>query len=104
MTLDNIKQNAFFQKQSIANACRDPATYDYIISCLARFFAGDYGEVPQEDAEANNADLSAGEGHILARYKAQGELEDDIYIESMFSESNPGIDYNYTMVMYRGER
>ena len=105
MTLEDVKQQPLLQTRSIANACEgSPETHAYIIQCLNRFFSGDYGEIDREDTEYNNADLAQGEGHILARYKAKGELDGDIYIEAHFSESIPGIDANNTMIMYCHER
>lgn len=105
MTLADLQKIPVYQTRTIAEACNhSPQTHNYIVDCLHRFFSGDYGEVPQEDTDANNADLLDGEGHVLARYKARHNLEGDIYIESHFSESVPGIDTNNTMVMYCGER
>lgn len=105
MTLAELRKLHLFQTRSIAAACNDsPKTYNYIIECLKRFYGGDYGEICQDDTDANNAELAAGEGHVLARYKAKYNLESDIYIESHFSKSIPGIDANNTMVMYCNER
>lgn len=105
MTLEDLKKQDLLQTRSIAEACKDsPETLEYIISCLARFFSGDYGEIGEEDTAYNNQDLKEGEGHILARYKARHALESDIYIEAHFSESIPGIDANNTMIMYCNER
>ena len=105
MTLANIQQQPLLQTRTIAEAYKDsPETHAYIMQCLTRFFSWDYGEVGQEDTAYNNADLEAGEGHILARYKASGNLAEDIYIEAHFSESIPGIDANNTMIMYCYER
>lgn len=104
MTLEDIKKQDLLQTRSIAEACKDPKTHNYIVDCLGRFFRGDYGEICQEDTELNNEDLGGGEGHILARYKAAFSLESDIYIEAHFSQSMPGIDANHTMIMYCMER
>lgn len=76
MTLEDLKKQDLLQTRSIAEACKDsPETLEYIISCLARFFSGDYGEIGEEDTAYNNQDLQEGEGHILARYKARHALE-----------------------------
>lgn len=56
--------------------------------------------IPAEDTDANNAELEAGEGRIVARYKAKYSLEDDIYIIACFSQEIPGIDANHVMIMY----
>lgn len=105
MTLEELKKIPLLQTRSIAEACKgSEETFGYIVDCLNRFWAGDYGEVPQEDTDANNADLRAGCGHILARYKARHELEGDIYIEAHIDTELEGIDYNNTMIMYCSER
>ena len=105
MTLENVRQLPLYQTRGIADSCQDsPETLQYILQCLKRFYSGDYGKICQQDTEANNADLRAGEGHILARYRAAHNLESDIYIEAHFSESVPGLDANNTMIMYCGER
>lgn len=105
MTLQDVQKQDLLQTRAIADACADsPATLQYVITCLHRFFAGDYGAIRDEDTKRNNAELAAGYGHILARYKARYNLEDDIYIEAMFDKDTPGIDSNYTMVMFCGER
>lgn len=93
-----------YQTRTIAEAAKDAPTHNYIVQCLNSFFSGNYGEVPPEDTEANNADLEAGEGHVLARYKAFGTLSHDIYIEAHFSQSVPGVDANNIMIMYPEER
>ena len=105
MKLDDLRLLPLLQTRGIAATCsKSPETFAYIIDCINRFYAGDYGEVGQEDTDANNADLRAGEGHVLARYKEMYTLDSDIYIESHFSESVPGIDANNTMIMYCYER
>ena len=56
---------------------RDPAMRETVFKSLDRFFAGDWGEVPDEDKAANNRDVQAQEGRVLARY---GTPSGDIYI------------------------
>ena len=105
MTLDSLRQLPLLQTRSIAASCEgSPETFAYIIDCVKRFYRGDYGKVGQEDTDANNDDLRAGEGHILARYEGRYNLDSDIYIESHFSESAPGIDANNTLIMYCNEK
>lgn len=105
MTTEDLKALPLLQTSTIAEACKDPATLDYILSCLARFFSGDYGETCAEDAEYNNSDLASGSGHVLARYKAAEKLSSDIYIESHFdAEYLDNIEYSHTMIMYPEER
>lgn len=107
MTLDDLKRIPVLQTATIAEACKDPATLAYVVGCLHRFWRGDFGEVCQEDADANNADLEAGDGHALARYAGKGSLTGDIYIEAHFFDDpayKNDIDYNYTMICYPAER
>ena len=105
MTLNDIKQLPTLQTRSIAEAARDPATALYLITCLNKFYAGDYGLVPAEDTAANNADLEAGEGHILAKYPQAEKLTGSIYIEAHFYEPKLNdIDYSNTLIMYPEER
>ena len=102
--LDLLKLKTF-QTRPIAEACKESQeTADYVEQCVVRFFLGDYGEIDEEDTEYNNEDLRAGEGHVLARYKAFGQLTEDIYIESHFSNTIPGVDANNNMIMYCSER
>ena len=100
MTRLQLQKIPMFQTATIAAAAEDPETRNYIVSCLMKCYAGDYGIVPADDTEANNSELEAGEGHILAYYPAAAALDGEIYIDVHFSESNPGQDFNYGMVMY----
>ena len=105
MTLEDLRKIKTFQTRTIAEACRDEETKIYIINCLQRFFTGDYGEIGEEDTEANNNDLVNGCGHILARYKGKYRLENDFYIEAHFDDQEPGnTDFNNIMIMYPSER
>ena len=101
MTLKDLEQIPVLQTRSIAAACEDPHTLGYVSKCLIKYYAGDYGEVPEEDTEANNADLKEGYGHILARYKAKYRLTNDIYIDTHFDKDNLyDINYAQTMICY----
>ena len=62
MTLDNIKKLPVYQTRSIATAAEDPDTMKYIFNCLAKLDAGNYGEIPAEDTDANNKELKARPG------------------------------------------
>lgn len=104
MTLKDIEKIPLYQTRTIAQATEDKATALYIGDCLRRYYSGDYGEIPQEDTAANNAELAAGDGHILARYNAAHQLQHDIYIESHFSNTIDGINDNNTLIMYVWER
>ena len=103
--LNDLRNLPLLQTRSIADAyAGDTETFRYIAECLGRFYKGDYGEVPEENTEANNNDLRVGEGHVLARYEEKYMLDNDIYIETYFSDSTPGIDANHIMIMYCLER
>ena len=105
MTLNDLRMLPRSRTRSIDASLRGSLeTLGYIAECVNRFYNGDYGEVPQEDTDANNYDLIIGEGHILARYERMYNLEDDIYIEAYFSESAPGVESNNITVMYCRER
>lgn len=105
MKLNDLRELPLLQTKAIANAyAGDAETFRYITECLGRFYKGDYGEVPEEDTEANNNDLRVGEGHVLARYEGKYMLDSNIYIEACFSDSTPGIDANHVMIMYCSER
>lgn len=104
MTLQDIEKIPLYQTNTIIQAIEDTATEKYIIECLQRFYSGDYGEISKEDIKLNNEDITAGEGHILARYSAAEKLQHDIYIESHFSKTIKGINENNTLIMYVWER
>lgn len=103
MTRLQLQKIPIFQTAATAAAAEDPDTTQYILSCLLKCYAGDYGMMGQEDTAANNQELEAGEGHILARYPAERSLDSDIYIDIHFSESDPGQNSNYGMIMYCNE-
>ena len=105
MTLEDIKKIPTLQTRSIAEACKDPETALYIVECLNRFWAGDYGLICDDDTASNNADLAAGYGHILARYEGKFKLTGDFYIEAHFYEPElNNLDYTNTVIMYPFER
>lgn len=105
MTLEDLKKVPMLQTRTIAEACKDPETHMYILSCLSRFFTGDYGLICEEDTEYNNEDLKSGYGHILARYEGKYSLLGDIYIETHFDKDHlTDIEYTNTMIMYPEER
>lgn len=105
MILDDLRKIELFQTKGIAaDSAEEPQTLVYLCECLKRFFKGDYGTICKEDTEANNKDLEAGEGHILARYRKAQKLRNDIYIEAHFDAQQPSLDANYIMIMYCDER
>ena len=106
MKLEDLKQIPLFQTAKLAHDMEyNGATIQYILDCLSRFYSGDYGKMSAEDTEANNTDLRAGFGHILARYEQKHNLTDDIYIEAHFDKDNLNdIDYTNILIMYPDER
>ena len=102
MTRLELQKIPMYQTAAIAQAAQDGAG-PYLIKCLLRCYAGDYGIMPEEDAAANNEELEAGEGHILARYEPGQGLDSDIYIDIHFSAANPEPDFNYGKIMYCNE-
>lgn len=106
MTLKDLQGNFTGMTRGIAHAIEqdEGKTRAYIMACLSRFWAGDFGEICKEDTAANLEELEAGEGRCLARYAAAEKLEEDIYIIAAFSVSMPeSLDANNTMIMYCGE-
>lgn len=105
MTFEDLKKLPLLQTRGIAATITDDKTMNYVMSCLARFFTGDYGLIDPEDTDANNLDLESGYGHVLARYDQFGTLEGDFYIESHFDRDNLNdVNYSQTMIMYPHER
>lgn len=105
MTHEDLKRITALQTASIAEACKDETTLIYVLSCLQRFYSGDWGEVCEEDKILNDQELKDGRGHVLARYGKLAKLSEDIYIEAMINADHfEDTNYNYTMIMYRGER
>ena len=105
MTLADIKKLPLHITATVNAETTDEKTHFYIVDCLLnRFYNGDYGEVDQEDTDANNRELAEGEGKLLARYKAKYKLEEDIYICARFSKSMPeSLDANHVLIMYCSE-
>ena len=105
MTLEQLQRTTrLMQTRGIAESCRTTAAFMYLQECLQQFFAGNYGTVPAEDTEANNNELAAGCGRIVARYAAAAGLREDIYIIAYFDKDElESTDCNYTIIEYVGE-
>lgn len=106
MTLKELQSLPLYMSRGINAAIINADTFRYIQECLREYYSGNYGEVPPEDVELNNADLASGTGHVLARYPAKHSLKEDIYIESHFYDAQPlsDLNYNNTVVCYVSER
>lgn len=106
MVLDDVKNLPVMQTRAIstAQAQDEGQTHNYIVDCVHRLYAGDYGKICEDDTAANNAELDAGEGRIVARYEQRHDMTGDIYIIATFSKSMPdSIDANHIMIMYCNE-
>ena len=103
MKLEDLKNLNPLITSRLARDARNPEIHNYLVDCLLRFYNGDFGEIPAEDTAANMAELEAGFGHCLARYKARKGMEDDIYINGVFAVNRPGLEDNHLMVMYCGD-
>ena len=78
MTPRELASIPTYPTQGTAPALEDPKTREYLAACFNRYFKGDFGDISEEDTAANNADLAAGDGHILARYEGKYKLEGDL--------------------------
>ena len=103
MTLKDVQKLPVLQTAAVTRTIGDQDTHDYVMDCLLDMFGGYYGTVPEEDTEKNNAELASGEGRIIARYPAKGQLDRDLFIIAQFSEAYPGMDGNHVMIMLADE-
>lgn len=67
---------------------KNPGTLEAIKQAVEQFNNCNWGKVPEEDKEANNADLAANTGRILARYETP---EGDIYINAYPGTDEPAV-------------
>ena len=61
-------------------------TAQAVHEAIRRFYAGDWGELEQEDKDANDRDLKERDGHVLGKY---GTPAGNIYINLEFYEEEP---------------
>lgn len=69
-----------------------------VYSAAQRFYNCDWGDLCQEDKEANNRDLADRDGHILGKYSTPNG---NIYINLVFDE--PSIQSDAATIMYCDE-
>ncbi|MBQ0066593.1 MAG: hypothetical protein KBS60_00170 [Phascolarctobacterium sp.] len=77
-------------------AAKQESNSSFIGECMKaveRFNNRDWGELDQEDKDANDQDLEARDGHILAKYETS---EGAIYIETE--------DFENAVIMFPSER
>lgn len=76
---------------------RDKETEKAFMQAVERFRNGDWGELCQDDIEANNSDLASRDGHVLGRYKTPAG---DIYINLEFHDE---LQEDYACIMFCNE-
>lgn len=82
----------------------DESAHAYILECISRFYAHDYGTIPPEDVQANEDELQQRAGRIMGKYDAAHGLKEPIFIIAYFSEDHPGeVDFNYTTICYTSD-
>lgn len=69
-----------------------------VYEAAQRFHNGDWGDLCQEDKDANNQDLADRDGHVLAKYATPNG---NIYINLVFDE--PSIQSDAATFMYCDE-
>lgn len=62
MTRLQLQKIPMFQTAAIAAAAKEDGATPYIMDCLLKCYAGDYGIVPAEDTEAIIPNLKPGRG------------------------------------------
>lgn len=67
---------------------RDSKFSEQVAQCVRRYMAGDFGEIPLEDVQANADAIKDGE-RIIARYT--GLSQEDIYIITEWDRSYTSI-------------
>lgn len=104
LALDLLKLPAG-QTKTLYDDCKDsPETKDYIDKCLVRYFLGDYGEIDELSIALNKEDLEANNGHTIGRYRASGNLAEDILVYTRFSKTDSSREENSTTIMYYSEK
>lgn len=102
-SLNKISENPVSTTAKLFKDMEDDKVFSYVTTCLNQFKKGQYGKTCLEDIRSNMNELEEGEGRVVARYDAGGVLDSDIYIIAYFSFANPGIDSNYTTILYCNE-
>lgn len=76
---------------------KDNETEKAYLKAIERFKNGEWGELCQDDIEANNKDLEDRDGHVLGKYKTPAG---DIYINLEFHDDEP---QDYACLMFCNE-
>ena len=77
MALNNDRLKWYQTRGVAASIEENEAFRNDVFRAVERYLSGDWGEVPEEDKQANNSDIAAQCGRVVARYKT---CIDDIYI------------------------
>ena len=93
-----VDYQLFITKKLNNDIAEDEETAKAVYKALERFNAEDWGELPEEDKEANNEDLRNRTGRILAKYETPKGF---IYISLTFED--PELKNNIAMLMYVNE-
>ena len=75
----------------------NPKMQDACFNAIGRFTRGDWGELGQDDKDANDSDLQARDGHVLGKYHTPAG---DIYINLEFHDELP---QDYACLMFCNE-
>lgn len=102
-SLEKISGNPVTVTASLFRDMEEKRAGDYVKKCLKEFKSGHYGKTPLDDVRDNLDTLEEGEGRIVARYEGGDILKSDIFIIAYFSFEEPGVDYNYTTILYCDE-
>ena len=93
-----MKYQLFITRQLNEDVANDESVAKAVYAAIERFNNMDWGDLCQEDKDANNQDLKDRDGHVLARYKTP---KGDIYINLVFDE--PSIHSDAATIMYCNE-
>lgn len=88
----------FITRQLNEDVAESPEMVLAVRAAVERFNNGDWGDMCQDDIEANNEDLDARIGRVLARYPTPNG---DIYINLNFDD--PSIESDAALIMYCSE-
>lgn len=76
---------------------KDKETEKAFMQAVERFKNGDWGELCQDDIEANNSDLANRDGHVLGKYNTPSG---SIFINLEFHDELPE---DYALLMFCNE-
>lgn len=93
-----VKEIHYVITRELFNAGQnDPKTERACMEAIKRFNAGDWGELVQDDKDANDQDLKNRDGHVLGKYHTPAG---DIYINLEFHDEEKT---DYACLMFCNE-